>query len=445
VPLTIDTFTSESQVFAKWYRTVPRIVVASNSNLALANTDEGYISVTGTVAGQIITLGLGTSYNPGHEICIHNGSTQSLLVRTFDAAQLVVLAAGERAYILARETVTTAGLWDVTVSDRRVSSSTSLAVVQKRRTTSFTLPAAFADVTLDTTDVQNNTAILAIDGGNAARIQVLIAGVYQIGYACTIDNGINYSNQFLRCMLNGSQILAGSERVQYDSGEKQNFCNVFTTTLSAGDYISLQGQTDGVQITDPKLILANLVFWIVELKGSKGDQGLPGSGSSITVKNDNTNIANTPHTALNFAPPLRATDAGGGTALIENLFGQYFTEAAVEAGTTTTLATYQLSVRLTTPNVPAGKYRVGWSYEWGLSTTSNNFNGRILQDGATVLWDHVQEPQDNAAAQQHPAGGFQYVTLTAGVHTFDIEYRSQTAGVTARIWDSHLEFWRVPT
>lgn len=439
MPSTVDYLTAEAQVFSKWYRTVPRIVVASNSNLALTNTDEGYIVVTGTVAGQIITLGIGTSYQPGHNIVIHNASTQSLLIRTNDSVQLATVQAGQRINIYNRENVTTPGVWDYTVMVNVSAAIGDLPCSQSRRTTNYTMTTSWTPLLLDTTDFDNAPTIIKHDLVNTARMYVYETGLYQITYSSTcVETGEAVLSS--RLTVNALTEIPGSLRTMAIGTDalSTSVCVV----LAAGDYVQLEylrtGGTTGTVNTQVPLI-------VTRMQGSKGDQGVPGSGSTVTVKNNGTNVANTPHANLNFAPPLQATDAGGGTALIENLFGQYFTEAAEESGTTTSSATYQLKVRLTTPTIPAGKYRVGWFYEWGLSTTSNNFNGRILQDGATVLWDHVQEPQDGNAAQQQPVGGVQYVTLTAGIHTFDIEYRSQTAGVTARIWDAHLEFWRVPT
>jgi len=47
--------------------------------------------------------------------------------------------------------------------------------------------------------------------------------------------------------------------------------------------------------------------------GADGADGTPGSGSTILIKDEGANIANTPHSAINFiGSGVTATDAGGG-------------------------------------------------------------------------------------------------------------------------------------
>ena len=57
---------------------------------------------------------------------------------------------------------------------------------------------------------------------------------------------------------------------------------------------------------------------LVELKGTQGEQGIPGSGTTITVEDEGSPLPNTPHDTLNFTGDLvTASDAGGGTADID--------------------------------------------------------------------------------------------------------------------------------
>ena len=58
-------------------------------------------------------------------------------------------------------------------------------------------------------------------------------------------------------------------------------------------------------------------FNIIHLTGERGPKGETGSGSTITVKSDGTSIPNTPHSELDFANGLNASDAGSGVATIE--------------------------------------------------------------------------------------------------------------------------------
>lgn len=124
-------------------------------------------------------------------------------------------------------------------------------------------------------------------------------------------------------------------------------------------------------------------------------------------------------------------------------FGDFSTFAESLGQDENPTTTFVQKVRLTTPAVLAGDYRISWSYTWGLSSISNDFEAKIEQDDAIILYTHRQEPKDAATTQQQPGGGFAQVTLTAGIHTFDLDYRAVTGGTTSRIAQARLEFWSV--
>ncbi len=124
-------------------------------------------------------------------------------------------------------------------------------------------------------------------------------------------------------------------------------------------------------------------------------------------------------------------------------FGDFASSAEDLGLSTNNVATPVLKVRLTTPNVLAGDYRIGWSYVWSHSSTSGDFQAIIEEDDTTTIYTHRQEPKDGAATQEQPGGGFAQRTLAAGIHTFDIEFQPITGGQTARIAQARLEFWQV--
>lgn len=124
-------------------------------------------------------------------------------------------------------------------------------------------------------------------------------------------------------------------------------------------------------------------------------------------------------------------------------FGDFATDAESLGETVNNVATPLLKVRLTTPPVPAGDYRIGWSYTWGLSNIANDFQAIIEEDDTFIIYTHRQEPKDSATTQRNPGGGFGNRTLTAGVHTFDLEFQPITGGDEARIQQARVEFWSV--
>lgn len=124
-------------------------------------------------------------------------------------------------------------------------------------------------------------------------------------------------------------------------------------------------------------------------------------------------------------------------------FGDFATDAESLGQSVNNVAAPLLKVRLTTPVIPAGEYRIGWSYTWGLSNTANDFQAIIEENDTTIIYTHRQEPKDAATTQQNPGGGFGNRTLIAGVHTFDLEFQPIVGGDEARIAQARIEFWSV--
>ncbi len=124
-------------------------------------------------------------------------------------------------------------------------------------------------------------------------------------------------------------------------------------------------------------------------------------------------------------------------------FGTFATYAESLALSSVATTTPTQKLRLTTPNIPAGNYRIAWSYKWFMTDGANSFVGRLQLDDTTNLMNHFQEPQDVSTNQKHPEAGFAHVDLTAGVHTFDIDFNRSGGGGTVGIEQVRMEFWRM--
>ena len=121
-------------------------------------------------------------------------------------------------------------------------------------------------------------------------------------------------------------------------------------------------------------------------------------------------------------------------------YGQHYTYAESLGATSNAVAAYLTKLTLTTPSVEAGDYLINWSFLWMLSNAGAHFDAIIDQDAGTTLWNMVDRASGIIAAIRQPASGFAGVTLTAGVHTFDIEFMT-TVGV-AYMYGARLSFWR---
>ena len=123
-------------------------------------------------------------------------------------------------------------------------------------------------------------------------------------------------------------------------------------------------------------------------------------------------------------------------------FGDFSTYVEDLAQSSNGTGGFVQKLRLTTPAVIAGDYRIGWSFTFGNSSASSSTNVEIDLDEGTILWSMNEEPKDAGLDQQLPGDGFAQVTLTAGIHTFDMDYLS-SGGATAYIAQARMDFWSV--
>lgn len=125
------------------------------------------------------------------------------------------------------------------------------------------------------------------------------------------------------------------------------------------------------------------------------------------------------------------------------IFGSEFQQASSDTQSTTTSTTFQQKLRLTTGTLPSGTYRIAWYYEYHISSTTYDFEGRVQIGDSTTIHEIREEAQDAGTDQWEPCGGFYYHT-GSGVLNIDLDYcRSSASGGTAYIRKARLEIWRV--
>lgn len=313
------------------------------------------------------------------------------------------------------------------------SGTASLPLVQSQRTTDVTFTTSWADVAIDQTDYENDPTVINHDDSNLAIFRILEAGYYQLSYQFTAieTGGARLSS---RLMKNNSSVLLGSDRFMEVGTDVLNA--VCVDWFEVGDYFTLQILRTG---GSTGLAYANMVVYAIKLGGAKGEKGDTGIGSNIAIQSHLTDVPNTPHSTVNFDGPLEATDLGGGKVTVS----QYIQNGESLELSTTNSTNFQQKLRLTTPTLAAGTYRIGWMYDWGFTNGSYSFRGQVQVDVTTTLMTHIEEPQDTATTQRHQVSGFAYVTLTAAAHDIDLDYCSSNAAGTSRIQDARLEIWRV--
>jgi len=135
------------------------------------------------------------------------------------------------------------------------------------------------------------------------------------------------------------------------------------------------------------------------------------------------------------------------TARVEKLKATAY-DAAISITTSTT---FQNKITLG-PIVPTrtGTYQIRATYGWNHDDNGSDFEGRIMQNAVQIGELHKQEPKDNAGGdptgslQRYYVSRAQEIALTAGVsYTWDLEYRTDSAGVESAIWEAQLELTQV--
>jgi uncharacterized membrane protein len=95
--------------------------------------------------------------------------------------------------------------------------------------------------------------------------------------------------------------------------------------------------------------------------------------------------------------------------------------AADDTESTTGSTTYVEKLKMTTSNLPAGNYRIGYSLELG-SDNKQRSEFRVQLDDTTTLAE-AGTAQARNSDEYMAYSGFTVVALTAGVHTIDVDFR----------------------
>lgn len=117
-----------------------------------------------------------------------------------------------------------------------------------------------------------------------------------------------------------------------------------------------------------------------------------------------------------------------------------FQQAASEGVSTTTSATFQDKVTLTTgAGDPAGTYYILFYNESAVSAANKQYEVQLTVDGTTQA---LLVGRPSLAGVYTPFSGFYLIALTAGVHTIKIQYR-RVDSTTLSIKRARIGYWRV--
>jgi len=279
-------------------------------------------------------------------------------------------------------------------------------------------------------------------------VTVTLADKYLVLARVTTDHtsGTSRTDSAMRLMIDtgsGFTAIPGSFGFMYnrDVNQGTNTTNVgLVLDLSVGDKIKVQAKRNsgGGPL---KLLSGACSLTISTVRGQKGDQGLTGSGSSITLENDNVTVTNTPHDTINFSDDFTVADNGDGSATISavpNVFGTQFQQVSSLGISSTISDIFQTKLTLTTPSLPSGTYRIGWMMQYNNLSISNYSDVRCQLNNVTTLSESLIEHKDPSNYPDFV--GFAYQSLS-GVNTIDLDYRA--SGSTTNVRNARIELWRV--
>lgn len=209
-----------------------QIEIRNNSNIAVFAVDEdGDISASGSMD---IKGDINFNQNEAKNMALENLATAPSAPVN---GQIFFNTSDNKTYV-----------WDGTTWINiipEISTGSTLAAVQARRTTTFTPPAlnTWYNVDLDTTDIETNSGAIVHNILNRSNIDILENGLYQITYTIeslsdTVSHELNS-----RILLNNTTMLNGSflSNHDYQLEHIPSSAN-FLAELNAGDFITLQAE-----------------------------------------------------------------------------------------------------------------------------------------------------------------------------------------------------------
>ncbi len=275
-------------------------------------------------------------------------------------------------------------------------------------TTAITINATYTDITYQGLSTTN--AIYSFTT-NTAPITFNQTGKYLVSYRATIIN----TN-----ILNANKDLVGTRLVS-DTGNGAGF-NEIAASSTSKFAPSATVYKNSLISQSVLYIQSGTIIKMQAIKiGGNGTIATVANGSSFSIiKLDNAPVVNSV-----IAPILN--------------YGTFYQLATNKSTSSTTSTVYTQKLLMTTTPIPNGTYRVGINYQ--LTNSANkDLSIRIVVDNINVIHEQILIFASSATFVFYD---FENIVLTTGVHTISMEYRSNTAGTAAAIFNTKLEFYRV--
>lgn len=170
------------------------------------------------------------------------------------------------------------GIQGQTGAQGAVTPSASLPLVQARRTTDLTLTTSWADVELDTTDIETEPTKVEHDNTNTDRITCKATDVFLVRVSVECSPGSATAQNFqVRVRVNDTTVVTDSTKnlavANSVSGADAVLEHLFAVSLTANDFLTVQTQIDDVTGAP---VLSNVSIVVTQHSALQGETGVQG-------------------------------------------------------------------------------------------------------------------------------------------------------------------------
>lgn len=163
--------------------------------------------------------------------------------------------------------------------------------------------------------------------------------------------------------------------------------------------------------------------------------------------NTSTNTPSGESPAVDDSSNLLATTSwtqGEITDAIDTIvFGDEYDLQKSDAQASDTTGTYQTKASFVTAALPAGTYRVSCYYRHSSSNANNDMQVRLRLDGTTNIFERLYATGSSNISVENQKTHINEVVLTAGAHTFNLDFRKNSGAGTVYVQEATFEILRV--